>query len=203
MIPENLTLLALPVIAALIGWLTNYLAVKMLFYPREEIRVFGLRVQGVFPKRQKVLAAKLGDVVATELFSSEEVIEKLKEATHSTEMLDFIGPRVEQMITQDLPKQIPMLAMVLNPELVEKLKSTVMELLTPLIDGMLEKVEGRLVAELDVRGMVESKVSGFSGERLEEMLNAIMKREFRFIEVLGGVLGFFIGCVQVLLLVNF
>ncbi len=203
MLSDNPTLLFLPLIAAFIGWLTNYLAVKMLFHPREEIRVLGFPIQGVFPKRQDVLAAKLGDVVATELFSAEEVIEKLKAASHSTEMLDFIAPRVEQMITQDLPKQIPMLAMVLNAELVETLKNTVMGLLTPLIDGMLEKIQGRLEQDLDVRGIVEAKVSGFSGERLEEMLNAIMKREFRFIEILGGVLGFFIGCVQVALILYF
>ena len=39
----------LPVIAAAIGWGTNYLAVRMLFHPREERCILGLRVQGVFP----------------------------------------------------------------------------------------------------------------------------------------------------------
>ena len=49
----------LPLIAAVIGWATNYIAVRMLFHPREEKRIFGLRIQGVFPKRQKALAEKL------------------------------------------------------------------------------------------------------------------------------------------------
>ena len=49
-------LLLLPIIAALIGWSTNYLAVKMLFHPRLPLRIMGFSIQGVFPKRQKQLA---------------------------------------------------------------------------------------------------------------------------------------------------
>ena len=63
----------LPVIAAIIGWGTNYLAVRMLFHPRQEKRILGLSFQGVFPKRQKVLAEKLGKLVARELFSMKDV----------------------------------------------------------------------------------------------------------------------------------
>ena len=57
-------LLLLPIIAALIGWFTNYLAVKMLFHPRLPLKIFGFSIQGVFPKRQKQLADKLGTLVA-------------------------------------------------------------------------------------------------------------------------------------------
>ena len=46
----------LPIIAAIIGWGTNYLAVRMLFHPRKQKNILGLKLQGVFPKRQKVLA---------------------------------------------------------------------------------------------------------------------------------------------------
>ncbi len=201
MVVENPALFALPFIAAFIGWLTNYLAVKMLFHPRQPIAFLGLRIQGVFPKRQQVLAVKLGEVVATELFSANDVIEKLKQASHSAEMLDFISPRVEKLIVEELPQKIPMLAMVLNPEIIATLKDSVMELLGPLIDGLLERLEKRVEDDIDVRSIVEEKVSNFSSERLESILFSIMKKEFRFIELLGGVLGFLIGCVQVFLVI--
>ena len=66
--PEEIVF-ALPVIAAGIGWITNFLAVKMLFHPKSEVKLLGLRIQGVFPKRQAALAQKLGDIVSEELFS--------------------------------------------------------------------------------------------------------------------------------------
>ena len=54
----------LPFIAALIGWVTNFLAIKMLFHPRKEIKILFLSIQGIFPKRQNELADKIGDLVA-------------------------------------------------------------------------------------------------------------------------------------------
>lgn len=198
---SNPSIYLLPIVAALIGWITNYLAVKMLFHPRTEIRIGPISVQGVFPKRQKALARKLGEVVSTELFSAEDVIEKLKAASHSAEVLAFIAPKVRELITDELPKQIPMLAMVLTPQLVETLESAVLKLLTPLIDGVFEQLQTKIAEELDVHAIVEEKVENFSSERLEAMLFAIMKREFRFIEILGGVLGFLIGCAQAALLI--
>ena len=49
---------------------------------------------------------------------------------------------------------------------------------------------------MDVETVVREKVEAFSSDKLEEMLLSIMKREFRFIEVVGAVLGFVIGLVQ-------
>ncbi|MEZ4979183.1 MAG: DUF445 family protein, partial [Chitinophagales bacterium] len=57
-------LLLLPIIAGLIGWLTNFLAVKMLFYPRNPKQILGITFHGVFPKRQAHVAEKVGELVA-------------------------------------------------------------------------------------------------------------------------------------------
>ena len=54
----EMKLLLLPIIGFVIGYLTNYIAVKMLFRPRKS--VFG--IQGVIPKRKSVLARNIGEV---------------------------------------------------------------------------------------------------------------------------------------------
>jgi uncharacterized membrane protein YheB (UPF0754 family) len=46
---------------------------------------------------------------------------------------------------------------------------------------------------------VVEKVSGFSSDKLEEILMSIMSKEFRFVEIIGGILGFLIGLLQVAL----
>jgi len=56
-----------PLISAFIGWITTWVAIKMLFHPREPKRFLGITVQGVFPKRQQLVAEKLGQIVAKEL----------------------------------------------------------------------------------------------------------------------------------------
>jgi uncharacterized membrane protein YheB (UPF0754 family) len=65
---------------------------------------------------------------------------------------------------------------------------------------MLPQVIGQftenLSAKIDVEKMVTEKVSAFSSDRLEALLLAVMTKEFRFVELIGGVLGFMIGLIQ-------
>lgn len=189
----------LPPIAALIGWLTNFLAVKMLFHPKAPISIFGFEVQGVFPKRQAQLAAKLGDLVSEELFSVEEVTDRIKEVSTNQETMDLIGRRIEKTIREKLVKSFPMLSMFLSDDMVEKVtklfKDELRDFIRESADGVAKKIE----KDLDVREMVRKKVEAFSSDKLEALLSSLMKKEFRFIEVIGAVIGFLIGCAQVAL----
>jgi uncharacterized membrane protein YheB (UPF0754 family) len=104
----------LPLIGALIGWLTNYIAIKMLFHPRDEVRIFFIPIHGVFPKRQKDLARKLGQIVSEELVSVEDLTAHLKEKATSEAILNHISIRLEEGIASRLPRAFPMLAMLLS-----------------------------------------------------------------------------------------
>jgi uncharacterized membrane protein YheB (UPF0754 family) len=52
---------------------------------------------------------------------------------------------------------------------------------------------------MDVKELVREKVEAFSSDKLEEILFSIMRKEFRFIEIIGAILGFLIGCIQIAL----
>lgn len=68
------------VISGLIGYCTNYIAVKMLFRPRTEKHIFGRRVPftpGVVPKNQPRLARALGNAVSERLLTGDDLREAL------------------------------------------------------------------------------------------------------------------------------
>lgn len=186
----------LPIIASLIGWMTNYIAVKMLFHPRTAVKFLGFTFHGVFPKRQKALAEKLANLVAEELFSISDVSSKIKDFATSDEAMNEVGRRIEMTIRNKLVKSFPMLAMFLSDEMVEKVtglfKKELKDFLAETSTGLGEKLE----ESMDVREMVQERVNAFSSEKLEQLLNQLMKKEFRFIEIVGAVLGFLIGCLQ-------
>jgi len=201
LLQQGYLVLFLPVIGAMIGWFTNFLAVKMLFHPRKPFGIWPFYIQGVFPKRQKVFAEKLGEMVSTELFSIDDVMEKLVEKAHSKEISKLVAERIEYVITRKLPVVIPMVAMVLSQELVDKVKEAFMGDLEEMIEKVIYELGGDIKEELDVKVIVEEKVANFSSDKLEQLLFAIMKREFRFIELMGAVLGFIIGSIQLALLI--
>ena len=187
----------LPLVAALIGWFTNYIAVKMLFHPKNPKGFLFVKIQGVFPKRQKALAQKLGDLVAEELFSVSDMASKIKEFATSEEAMNEVGERIEKTIRNKLVKTFPMLAMFLSDEMVEKVTKLFQ---CELQDFLAESAAGlgnKLEENLDIKEMVKEKVNGFSSEKLESLLNQLMKKEFKFIEIIGAFIGFVIGCFQV------
>ena len=190
----------LPLIGALIGWLTNYIAIKMLFHPRDAVKILSVPIQGVFPKRQKEFARKLGQIVSEELVSVEDITEHLKEKATSETILNHIALRLEESITSRLPRAFPMLAMLMSSEMTEKIKSFLLGQISSLNEELIDKLSGQLEEELDVHRIVEEKVAAFSSDKLEEILFSIMRREFKFVEMVGAVLGFLIGAAQVLLL---
>ena len=65
-----------------------------------------------------------------------------------------------------------------------------------LLPEIINQYTESLSKKIDIEKMVTEKVSNFSSDKLEEILQSVMSKEFRFIEVIGGVLGFVIGLIQ-------
>lgn len=190
----------LPVIAALTGYITNYIAIKMLFHPRKKVKILFLEIQGIFPKRQKNLAEKLGKIVAEELFSIEDVKKSLQNPDSTEDISAIVDTRLNDFLDNRLIEAMPMLAMFMNDEIKQKIKSTLLEevqlMLPELIDRFISKIEN----DVDIEKTVYEKVVSFSTDKLEDILYSIMSKEFKFIEILGGVLGFMIGLIQIAIL---
>jgi uncharacterized membrane protein YheB (UPF0754 family) len=72
-----------------------------------------------------------------------------------------------------------------------------------LFPQLMKSYAKHLEAELDLEHIVTEKVSAFSSDKLESILYQIMSKEFRFVELLGGVIGFTIGIIQVVITLLF
>ena len=188
-----------PLIGAATGWVTNWIAVKMLFHPKEPRSFLFFKIQGVFPKRQKAMAQKLGHIVASELFSIDEVVAKMTESDNK-EVLLFVENKIDDFISHKLTESMPMLGMFLNDELKTKIKTILLKEIEQVIPEVMNSYASKIKEEVNVQEMVYQKVVNFSSDKLEEILVSIMKKEFKFIELLGGILGFIIGTIQTILI---
>ena len=187
----------LPIIAALTGWITNFIAVKMLFHPREKVKFLFFEFQGIFPKRQKALAEKLGKIVANELFSFEDIKHSLQDPKNLEEVHTLIGSKLDDFLENRMIESMPMLYVFMSDEMRVKIKDTLQAELQLMLPDLLESFAARIEQQVDIEKTVYNKVANFSSDKLESILYDIMSKEFRFIEILGGVLGFIIGLIQV------
>lgn len=199
MIDSSHIIYLLPIIAGLIGWATNYLAIKMLFHPHKPKIILGLTFHGVFPKRQTQIAESLGELVANELFSIKDVSQKIEDLSTEAETLEEIGQRIEKTIRGKLVAAFPMLSMFLTDDMIEKVTRLFKTELEEFLRDTAQSLAVKLEKNVDVKNLVKEKVQAFSSNQIEDLLFKFMEREFRFIEKIGALLGFSIGCIQVIL----
>lgn len=186
-----------PFISALIGWLTNYIAVKMLFHPRVPINILGIKIQGVFPKRHKMFAEKIGNLVGGELFSFNDIKDKLVSADNMDGVSIVIEEKIDIFLREKLVAAMPMLGMIMGDDLRNKIKATLLEEFNTMLPEVIEKYASKVEDQIDIKEIVKNKVEAFSFEKLEEVMFSIMSKEFKFIELIGAILGFLIGLIQV------
>jgi uncharacterized membrane protein YheB (UPF0754 family) len=195
----SIWLWCLPLISAFIGWFTNWIAIKMLFHPKEPKRILGITFQGIFPKRQAQFAQKLGALVSKELLSFDDIQAKINNPNVIALATHKIDGYLDNFLKNKLTEQMPILSMFISNDVIDKIKTSLNAELTLRMPEILGDMTNSLKTELDIEKIVTSKVQAFSSDKLEEILNDIMKKEFVFVEIIGGVLGFIIGLLQLLI----
>jgi len=186
------------ILSTFTGWITTWVAIKMLFHPRKPIKIFGITIQGIFPKNQRAIAEKLGQVVGKELLSFAEIEQKVTNPENLQKLRPDIEAHVDNFLRNKLKDVFPMLSMFIGDKTITQLKDAFLVELEALFPVLMKNYMNKLQHDLDLEKIVTEKVAGFSSGKLEDILNQITKKEFQFLEIIGGIFGFVIGLVQVL-----
>ncbi len=180
-------------VGAGIGWFTNWLAIRMLFRPRHARRLLGMTIQGVIPLRRKDLARRVAETFERELFSHEDI----RAAVQSPDYQAALGGRIEEHLREYIDEKVAsaprLIRILISRKTVDRFASglaqDVMRSAPRLIDG----AAADLRTHFDIRKVIRSKIEGFEIDRLEAIIQEIASRELRFIELLCGVIGLFVG----------
>jgi uncharacterized membrane protein YheB (UPF0754 family) len=195
----NYWLILIPLISAFIGWFTNWIAIKMLFHPREPRKVLGLTFHGIFPKRQQQFAEKLGKLVSDELLSYGDIEEKITSTENLKKLMPVIDQHIDEFLHTKIKKEFPFISMFIGTKTINRFKETISKELESIFPVLMKNYMTNLQHQLDLEKIVVAKVASFSTDKLESILYQIMAKEFRFVEIIGGVLGFVIGLIQVVI----
>jgi uncharacterized membrane protein YheB (UPF0754 family) len=195
----SIWLLLIPVISAFIGWFTNWIAIKMLFHPREPKKILGITFHGIFPKRQQQFAEKLGNLVGQELLSFKDIEQKITNTDNLQKIMPQVEEHIDHFLRVRLVETMPVISMFIGDKTIAQLKGVFMKELEDLFPILMKNYMAKLKGDLDLEKIVVDKVAAFSSDKLESILYQIMSKEFRFVEIIGAVLGFIIGVLQVLL----
>lgn len=187
------------IVGGTIGWVTNFFAIKLLFRPIVPWNVpfTSMKVQGLIPVRRKEIAAAIGKAVNEQLFSIQDILNKILGNEQKSEIALVIRRKIVKQIRDKIPFVVP-------SGITKPLLGYISQVIDKEAESLLEHVIRHTIEnsaqKLNIRDMIEEKLNSLDMAEVEALIKPIAGRELRHIEVLGGVLGFLIGLVQGILI---
>ncbi|GAB6181151.1 DUF445 family protein [Desulfotomaculum defluvii] len=189
------TVVLVPVIGAFIGWVTNLIAVKAIFKPYEPIHIIGsFSIQGVVPKRRQELARSIGEVVEKELFRVEDLLNQMKSPEVLDKIVETASGSIRNMVVERIPVWVPT---TIRTVILEMMGDMLNKQMPQVIEQILDQAGGKVTEKVNIAQLVEERLNAYEIRHLENIILSVASRELKHIEIIGGVLGFLIGLVQV------
>ena len=163
-------LIIIPLISAFIGWVTNWVAIKMFFIHGNQKKYLGITFHGIFPKRQQQFAEKLGKLVSAEFLSFDDIEEKISNPDNLKKIMPMIENHIDDFLRNRLVTEMPLSVCLSAIKRSVKLKESFMKEIEILFPQVMKQYAANLKDELDLEQIVIKKVSGFSSDKLEEVL---------------------------------
>jgi uncharacterized membrane protein YheB (UPF0754 family) len=186
-------------VGALIGWFTNFLAIKMLFRPIHPWRIpfTGMELRGLIPGRREEIAASIGKTVEEELISVKELISRLIEGENRMELIRTIRVNILNVIDERIPAIVPA---AIKQAILSRIRDILTEEIGSFVDNSMGDLIEDSIKKIDISSLVEERINSLELDHVERLILEISGRELRHIELLGGILGGVIGLAQGLLL---
>ncbi len=184
-----------PFAGAAIGWLTNYVAIKLLFRPHHPVRFMGFTFQGLIPKRRREIARSIATTIEKELLSSKDLAAALDGIDLKEEVERTVEEVIDHRFRSEKVKKIPLIGLV-SDNLLYHVKYLVSKEILLQIDRRKQDMGRKFAEKLNVKDILASRIDRLDVKRFEGLLTEFISRELRHIEWLGGIMGFLIGLAQ-------
>ena len=157
-------------IGAVIGYITNWLAIKMLFRPREAKYIFGMKLPftpGLIPKEKSRIANKVGETVGTHLLNSDSLSKALKDDKIKAKFNEVAKEKINQVINS-------------NSTLEESLKNTLGENYYALKGNMINNIAKTILESIQEEEF-KNKFKFYIVDSIKERLNKKPEKIIDFI----------------------
>jgi len=186
------------IIGGFIGWITNKVAIKLLFRPVNPIKILFFKFQGVFPKRKDEMAISLADTIETELLSKEVIFSKII----NEENLKDIKSNLKETLKVKISEIIPSMVKMFMGDGVDKMISDFIDKDgEKLFDEMIEEFQKTGLEKLNIREIVKERIDELDFIEFEKIIFGLMSKELKHIEIIGLFLGALIGILQFLIVI--
>lgn len=190
----------MPVFGLVTGWFTDWLALKMIFNPKEPTRYLGLfEWQGLFLKRRKEVAAAYGALIAKEIITPHNVIQAVLRGPMSDRLFAMVQKEVQQVLDAQTSIARPLLVFAVGSTRYQEMKRAVSSQVMAALPETMLYVEDYAEDAMDIRNTLVRKMQELSPEEFESLLRPAFEQDEWILITVGALLGFAVGELQLLM----
>lgn len=186
----------LPFGGLLVGYLTNWIALKIIFEPKEPIKVGPWKIQGMFLKRQNEVADVYSDLIEKKLMNSENIIKAVLHGSGSDQLLEIVELHVNDAIERYVSIAQPYFGLGMGSENYFKMKELAVKSIFDSSEKYLQYMHEYADGALNIGGDLRDKMQALSPAEFEGVLRPAYQQDEWKLIVTGAVLGGLAGVLQ-------
>ncbi len=188
----------LPAAGFLVGYITNWLALNLIFEPREPKQIGPFRIQGVFIKRQREVAASFADVIAGRVLNADNMMQHLSEGPNRQRVLDILEGQVEESMKEY--ERDAMVAMLVSKEKLEEAKADLLDRVRNADMTSNSQIKTFADQSHHIHSQLEANLGALDADEFSSILRPVFQKDEWKLVLAGGVIGTGIGALQVVVL---
>ncbi|MEK6789143.1 MAG: DUF445 domain-containing protein [Pseudomonadota bacterium] len=193
----------MPLFGGFVGWFSDWMALKMVFSPREPKRYFGLFTwQGLFLKRRKEVAVEYGALIADEVITARNIFAAALRGPLSDRLFNLIQKHVQSMVDEQAGLAQPLVVFAVGSTPYRQMKVDIAAKLIERLPATLKHVEKYADDAMDVRNTLIKKMQEMTAEEFEGVLRPVFEQDEWKLIAVGAVLGFLVGELQVQMMLH-
>jgi len=189
--------LSIPIVSALVGWITNIVALQMTFYPIEYFGVRPFGWQGIIPSKASKMASIAVELWTTKLLDIGTQFSKIEPEMVAQEMGPAIDNLSRQIIDEVMEAKLSKIWDKTPHAIKQNVYEKVSQNLPIIVEEMMKDVKVNLTEMLDLRYLAISSLTK-NKTLLNQMFLKCGEQEFKFIKKSGLYFGFLFGLIQMM-----
>lgn len=190
----------LPLVGVLVGYYTNWLALKMIFRPLYEKKYLGfIKYQGLFLKRQKEVSKEYAALVAGKILTAKNILEAILYGKTADSIFTMIQKNIYGALDRIEGFARPVVSLIVGTNEYDAIRNYIVSKLTAVVPATVMKVENYMDQAMDLENTIYSRMSVLPPEDFENLLRTAFQEDEWILISVGAVLGFLVGLTQALL----
>ena len=181
---------------ALVGGFINWLAIVMIFNPKQPRRFGPFVLHGLFMRRQKEVAEAYSKMVAEELLNPQNIIDAILKGPLSDGLFRIVSKHVKAALDRETEQMMPFMEYMIGTQRYIEMKNRAVDRMMAEAPAVIQPLHDYSKQVLDIENTLRIKLESLPVEDFEDMLHPVFKEDEWILIALGVVLGGLVGYLQ-------